>query len=117
MSCWPPCGRGTTCSWIGRTYNKRPATGQLATTGAYGLATTTLSNCWVIIGKPINSTYSGTGGPLATPKRSIATPQKDLPILAYITAGLFAIVRIRCAIRTYGLETSRVDSLSLNILA
>jgi len=29
--------------------------------------------------------------------------QGDLPILAYIVAGLYAIVRIRFAIRTYGL--------------
>jgi hypothetical protein len=46
---------------IRRTYNKRPTAGQLATKGAYGLAAATISKSLVIIGKLINSTYSGTG--------------------------------------------------------
>ena len=81
----------------------------MATTGADGLAAATISKSWVIIGKPINPAYSGTDEPSATPRQPIATPQKDLPILAYIAAGLFAIVRIRCAIRTYGLAKYVVD--------
>ncbi|MFQ1863988.1 hypothetical protein ACK369_19945, partial [Aeromonas veronii] len=39
-------------------------------------------------------------------RQPIATPQKDLPILAYIAAGLFAIVRIYCATLANGLLNS-----------
>ncbi len=69
-------------------------------TGAGGLVIATISKYWVIIGKPIHSAYSGSGEPdRATrwPKKAL---QGDFPILAYFVVGLFAIVRMRFAIRT-----------------
>ncbi len=57
-------------------------------TGAGGLVIATISKYWVIIGKPINSAYSGSGEPdRATrwPKKAL---QGDFPILAYVVAGL-----------------------------
>ncbi|MDU4189836.1 MAG: hypothetical protein E7I01_17130, partial [Aeromonas sp.] len=44
-------------------HNKRPAAGQLPTTGADGQVAATISKSWVIIGKPINPAYSGTDEP------------------------------------------------------
>jgi len=52
----PSLPTSPTCHWI----DKRPAAGQLATTGADGLLAATISKSWVISGKPINPAYSGT---------------------------------------------------------
>lgn len=62
-----------------------------------------MSRSWVISGKPINPAYSDTDEPWLS-KAPIATLQGDLPNLAYIVAGLFAIVRMSSVIRTYGLK-------------
>jgi len=100
----PSLPTSPTCHWIGRAYNKRPAAGQLATTGADGLAAAAIRKNWVIIGETINPAYSGTSEPRATARQPISISKGDYPILASAVAGLFAIVRIRCVIRVYGLN-------------
>jgi hypothetical protein len=63
-----------------------------AATGTGGLAIVTISKCWVIIGKTINSIYSDSGEPDRAsrwPKRAL---QGDFPILAYVVIGLYVLV-------------------------
>ena len=59
-----------------------------AATGAGGLVIATISKYWVIIGKPINSAYSGYGEPDRATKWPKGSLQGNFPILAYVVAGL-----------------------------
>jgi hypothetical protein len=79
-------------------------TPDVARTGVNGLVIATISKYGVIIGKPINPAYSGTDEPWVASGGLIQAPQGGLSILGDVLAGIFAIVRIRCAIRTYGLK-------------
>jgi len=59
-----------------------------AATGAGGLVIATIRKYWVIIGKPINSAYSGYGEPDRAAKWPKGPLQGNFPILAYVVAGL-----------------------------
>ena len=59
-----------------------------AATGAGGLVIATISKYGVIIGKPINSAYSGYGEPDRATKWPKGPLQGNFPILAYVVAGL-----------------------------
>lgn len=75
-----------------------------AITGVDGLVIATIRESVVIYGKLINPAYGAPGEPDIATSRPIWAPQGYFPILAYIVAGLFSSVRIRCAIRTYELQ-------------
>ena len=61
---------------------------------AFWLVLATIRKSWVILGKPINITYSDIDEPWVTPRWSISTPQGDLPTLAYPVAGLSVNIKI-----------------------
>lgn len=63
-----------------------------ARTGAHGQEIATISKYWVIIGKPINSAYSGSGEPDRATRWPKRAPQGDFPILVYVVAGLYVMV-------------------------